>query len=148
MSTRTRHETITFENEFSLDGIEQMQAPGIYVVEIEEELIMDLSFPAYRRTATMIRLFRPGGGGYEAATIDPRDLEAALERDAVLTSNFYFARQTRDSRSATNASRAADPPSSGAFSSAFTQRFRKAAARLRLKNKGLRVRSHFEGRCN
>ena len=57
MSTRTRHETITFENEFSLDGIEQIQAPGIYVVEIEEELIMDLSFPAYRRTATMIRLF-------------------------------------------------------------------------------------------
>jgi hypothetical protein len=134
MYTRTRLETITFENEFSLDGIEQMQAPGIYVVEIEEELIMDLSFPAYRRMATMIRLFRPlCGGGYEAATIDSRDLEAALERDAVLTSNFCSARQTRDSQTATNASWA-DSPSSAAFSSAFSERFRKAAARLRLKN--------------
>ena len=92
MSTRTRHETITFENEFSLDGIERTQAPGIYDVEIEEELIMDLSFPAYRRTATVIRLSQSDGGRYEAATIDPRDLEAALERDAILTSNATSAR--------------------------------------------------------
>ena len=45
MLTRTTQQTITFENAFSLSGIEQMQPPGSYVVEIEEELIAELSFP-------------------------------------------------------------------------------------------------------
>lgn len=85
MLTRTRRQTITFENEFSLSGIEQMWPPGSYVVEIEEELITELSFPAYRRTATVIRLSQPGcTGRYEVATIDPLDLDAAIERDSAL----------------------------------------------------------------
>ena len=133
MSPRTRHETITFENEFSLDGIEQMQAPGTYVVEIEEELITELSFPAYRRTATVIRLSQPGCGRYEAASIDPRDLEAALARDAVLKSNSSATQPTHDVQSATDASRA-NLPISGAFSFTFSERFRKAAVRLRFKD--------------
>ena len=56
------------------------------MVEIEEELVPDLSFPVYRRIATVIYLGRSPGsiGGYEAATIDPQDLDAAIQRDAAL----------------------------------------------------------------
>ena len=87
MSTRIRQQTITFKHPFSLGGIEQMQPSGTYRVEIEEELVPDLSFPVYRRIATVIYLVRsPNGsvGGYEAATIDPQDLDAAIQRDAAL----------------------------------------------------------------
>ena len=84
MTRRIRQETVTFRNGFSLDGIKQIQPPGSYAVEIEEELITELSFPAHRRTATVIRLPSSQSGGYEAATIDPLELEAALERDAAL----------------------------------------------------------------
>ena len=125
MAKRTRHETVTFQNEFSLDGIEQNQPPGSYAVEIEEELITELSFAAYRRTATVIRLPSSQVGGYEAASIDPLELDAALERDAALGSPSDHEQQT-----------AAEPtvaPSS-ALSSFFTfsERFKKAAVRLRL----------------
>jgi hypothetical protein len=56
MTTRIRQETVTFQNNFSLSGFDRIQPPGRYVVEIEEELITELSFAAFRRTATVIRL--------------------------------------------------------------------------------------------
>jgi hypothetical protein len=57
---------------------------GTYTVETEEELIQELSFPAYRRTATLILLLQPGSGTLaQIATIDPLELEVALERDAI-----------------------------------------------------------------
>ena len=54
-------------------------------MEIEEELIPDLTVSVYRRTVTLIYLPRsqsPSVGGYEVAAVDPLDLEAALQRDA------------------------------------------------------------------
>lgn len=49
----------------------------------DEQLIEELSFPVYRRTSTVI--FVPGdsphGSAVEMGTIDPRDLEAAQNRD-------------------------------------------------------------------
>ena len=49
----------------------------------DEVLIEELSFPVYRRISTMI--FLPGQGrqasSLEMMTIDPRDLEAAQDRD-------------------------------------------------------------------
>ena len=85
MSVRTRQQTITFRSPFLLGGIARAQPAGTYTVEIEEERIPDLSFAAYRRTATVIYLSsRQGGAGsYEAAVIDPVDLEAALQRDVL-----------------------------------------------------------------
>jgi hypothetical protein len=86
MSIRTRQQTITFQKPFLLDGIGQVQPAGTYRVEIEEEGIPDLSFAAYRRTATVIYLPSQRAGtmnSYEAAVIDSVDLDAALQRDAM-----------------------------------------------------------------
>ncbi len=49
----------------------------------DEEMIEELSFPLYRRTATMI--FVPAdsqhGSSIEMVAIDPHELQAAQERD-------------------------------------------------------------------
>jgi len=84
MSVRTSRKTVTFTRPFSVSGIEQMQRPGTYVVETDEELLPDLSFPAYRRIATLIWL-RPQPGHAlteQMVNIDPLELQAAQERDA------------------------------------------------------------------
>ena len=53
MSLRTRRETVTFTRPFSLqDGTEP--SSGSYEVVTDEELIEALSFPVYRRVATMM----------------------------------------------------------------------------------------------
>jgi hypothetical protein len=53
-------------------------------VETNEELLQDLSFPAYRRIETLIFLpARPGGAFVERVVkIDPFEWAAAEERDA------------------------------------------------------------------
>jgi hypothetical protein len=126
MTRRIRQETVTFQNDFSLDGIRQIQPPGSYAVEIEEELITELSFPAYRRSATVIRLPSSQIGGYEAATIDPVELEAALQRDAALGSL-----PLAESDHATEAEPTASSGPQNTSFFIFLKRFRKAAARLR-----------------
>jgi hypothetical protein len=64
-----------------------MLAAGDYRVVTDEELIQELSFPSYRRVATMI--FVPAESGHassvEMVTIDPRDLQEAQDRDAALS---------------------------------------------------------------
>jgi hypothetical protein len=57
--------------------------PGEYRVVTDEELIEGLSFPVYRRVATMIFLPAESGSAstVEMVTIDPQDLQAAQERD-------------------------------------------------------------------
>jgi len=53
-------------------------------VATDEELIQELSFPVYRRIATVI--FVPAeshqASSVEMVTIDPRDLQEAQDRDA------------------------------------------------------------------
>jgi hypothetical protein len=83
MTTRTTRKTVTFRHPFRLEGVDQTLPPGEYQVVTDEELIGELSFPVYRRTSTM--MFVPAqshGNSIEMVTIDPRDLQAALERDA------------------------------------------------------------------
>ena len=48
----------------------------------DEELIEGLSFSAYHRISTAIFVPALSGSAIELVTIDPLDLEAALERDA------------------------------------------------------------------
>ena len=52
----------------------------------DEQLIEELSFPVYRRVSTVI--FAPGqsphGSSVEMLTIDPRDLQAAQDRDSMM----------------------------------------------------------------
>lgn len=84
MTVRTTRRTVTFTRPFSVSGIDEIQLPGSYVVETDEELLPDLSFPAYRRVATLIWLrSQPGHPPAERMVdIDPLELEAAQERDA------------------------------------------------------------------
>jgi hypothetical protein len=52
----------------------------------DEDLIEGLSFPVYRRVATMIHVAAQANPGstLEMVTIDPRDLAAAQDRDAAM----------------------------------------------------------------
>lgn len=126
---RIRQETVRFQNAFTLDGIEGKQPPGAYIVEFEEQLIEELSFPAYRRVATVIRL-SPQAGWHEAVSIDPRDLDAALERDAMLTS-ISCPRSALDVATGDTNITGIAAPESASGPSAFSERFRAIASRVR-----------------
>lgn len=86
MKTRTRQETVTFANPFTLGKLDEVLAAGDYVVETDEELIQGISFPAYRRTLTVIHLPEKAGNTTltRAMTIDPSQLERARKRDQAL----------------------------------------------------------------
>jgi hypothetical protein len=88
MITRTQSKFVVFGHPFDLKGVDRILPPGEYKVVTDEQLIEELSFPVYRRVATMI--FVPGqslhSSSVEMVTIDPRDLQAAQERDAALSS--------------------------------------------------------------
>jgi hypothetical protein len=84
MATRTNSHRVTFAHPFLLKGVDRMLPAGDYRVATDEELIQELSFPVYRRVATMI--FVPAesrqASSVEMVTIDPRDLQEAQDRDA------------------------------------------------------------------
>lgn len=75
---------MSFARPFFLKGIDRVLAAGQYKVITDEELIEELSFPVYRRVATMI--FVPAdsqnSSSVEMVAIDPRDLQDAQDRDA------------------------------------------------------------------
>ncbi len=79
---KTSEKTITFHRPFHLKGVDRELPPGHYRVTTEEELIEGLSFAAYRRVSTVIFVPAPYGRGIEMVTIDPSDLENALDQDA------------------------------------------------------------------
>jgi hypothetical protein len=85
MMSRSRSETVVFRHAFKLRGVDRILMPGSYRVATEEELIEGLSFPAWRRTSTVI--FVPGHssrcGIEEMISIDPKALASAMERDSV-----------------------------------------------------------------
>lgn len=54
MATRTKEMTVSFRYPFSLKALQQEQPAGRYRVVIDEEDIPNISFLAYRRTATML----------------------------------------------------------------------------------------------
>jgi hypothetical protein len=84
MTIRTNSKTVSFARPFLLKGIDRVLAAGQYKVITDEELIEELSFPVYRRVATMI--FIPAdsqnSSSVEMVAIDPRDLQDAQDRDA------------------------------------------------------------------
>ncbi|MCZ6894589.1 MAG: hypothetical protein O7H40_11155 [Gammaproteobacteria bacterium] len=83
MAIRTSTRTVTFRRPFVLGGFDEMLPAGAYRVETDEELLEGISFPAYRRILTLLHLHsRPGHPGLSPTlTIDPNELDAALERD-------------------------------------------------------------------
>lgn len=78
---RTTRQSVTFDERFSLTGLDEAQSPGTYAVDVDEELIEGLSFLAYRRIATTIYLPLPtgGAGSVQAVRVDPGELAAALD---------------------------------------------------------------------
>lgn len=81
MTVRTSRKTVAFTRPFSLSGIDGVQPAGTYEVATDEELLPGLSFPAYRRIATLIYLpSRPGKAIPEqVVNVDPLELEAAQD---------------------------------------------------------------------
>ena len=86
MTIRTSKKTVTFRRPFVLGGLDEVLPAGAYIVETDEELLEGISFPAYRRILTLIRLQAKSGGPglMRALTIDPNELDAALKRDQAL----------------------------------------------------------------
>ena len=83
MGARTTESTVTFRHPFKLSVLDAAQPAGTYRLVIEEELIPDVSFLAWRRTATMLHtpaLFTPGESG-QVVTITPEELAEALQTD-------------------------------------------------------------------
>jgi hypothetical protein len=82
VATRTRRKTVVFSQPFRLKGVDRVLPPGNYEVVTDEELIEGLSFPVYHRVSTAIIVpAQSQASSVEMVTIDPRDLQAAQDRD-------------------------------------------------------------------
>ena len=85
MTIRTRRETVTFHHPFQIRGIDRLLPAGAYEVITDEEMIEGLSFPAYRRVATMI-MVRASGSAMQMFSIGSVDLADAQRMDASVPS--------------------------------------------------------------
>lgn len=72
---------MTFRSPFEFRGTDGVQPPGSYEVEVEEDIVETNSRTVYVRVATFLYIRSPGM--VRTVTIDPEDLEAALEKDAL-----------------------------------------------------------------
>ncbi|MFC0241933.1 hypothetical protein [Rhodopseudomonas telluris] len=83
MTTRTRRETIVFAQSFRLRGLDRELPAGAYDVVTDEELIEGLSFPVFRRVATMITVpcAPPHHSAVEMIAVDPEAIRDARHAD-------------------------------------------------------------------
>jgi hypothetical protein len=84
MNTRTKHTTVKFTAPFALGGVDEIQPPGDYAIDEDEELIDGLSWLAYRRVATFIHLPAISSTDRlksQLVAIDHSELEAAMRQD-------------------------------------------------------------------
>lgn len=83
MIMRSRRETVTFQHPFWLRGVDRLLPPGAYEVITDEEMIEGLSFPAFRRVATMIMVPAAAqNSAMEMISIGSVDLADAQHVDA------------------------------------------------------------------
>jgi hypothetical protein len=83
MTMRSRRETITFQHPFRIRGIDRLLPSGAYEVITDEEMIEGLSFPAFRRIATMIMVPASAqNSAMEMISIGSVDLSDAQRMDA------------------------------------------------------------------
>jgi hypothetical protein len=84
MITRSRRETVQFKHPVLIKGVDRLLPPGAYEVITDEEMIEGLSFPSFRRVATMIMV--PGAAprisSVEMISISSVDLSDAQRSDA------------------------------------------------------------------
>lgn len=85
MTTRTHRETIVFAHPFRLRGLDRELPAGAYDVVTDEELIEGLSFPVYRRVATMITVpcAPPHHTAVEMISIEPEAVREARHADGI-----------------------------------------------------------------
>ena len=83
MTIRTSKKTVIFGRPFTLRSFDEVLPAGAYTVETDEEPLEGISFLAYHRISTLLHLHgKPGSGVLKRVlTIDPNELDAALERD-------------------------------------------------------------------
>ena len=82
MTMRSRRETVTFRHPFQIRGVDRLLPPGAYEVVTDEEMIEGLSFPAFRRVATMIMVPTVQTSAMEMISIGSVDLSDAQRMDA------------------------------------------------------------------
>ena len=87
MALRTRRKFVVFRNPFELKDVGRILPAGSYEVVTDEELVEGLSFPVYRRVATMILVPAPAPrtASTELLSINPAQLAAAEARDVSAT---------------------------------------------------------------
>jgi hypothetical protein len=80
---RTTKSVVTFARPFRLDGMDEALPAGTYEVETDEELLQGVSFPAYRRVATIMQqVLNPPRPNMPVISVgDPRQLDLALAMD-------------------------------------------------------------------
>lgn len=83
MPVRSTETTVTFKRPFTLPELDRPQPAGTYRLVTDEEEISGLSFLAFRRIATMLRLpsLTTSGKPEQMISIDVADLAAALTAD-------------------------------------------------------------------
>jgi hypothetical protein len=82
MTIRLRRETISFKHAFRFRGIDRLLPAGAYEVITDEAMIEGLSFAAFRRVATMIKVPAEGSRAIEMISIGSVDLSDAQRIDA------------------------------------------------------------------
>jgi hypothetical protein len=83
MTVRTTETTVTFKHPFMIGALDSPQPAGTYRLVVEEEAIPDLTFLAYRRTATMLHVpaVAVASPTEQVFFVDAAELAAALAAD-------------------------------------------------------------------
>jgi hypothetical protein len=87
MAGRTTRISVTFSRPFSLADLDGIQPAGTYRIQTVDVALDTLSLVVYRRVSTTIELPAVGTASSrrQVVTIDPLELEAALQRDLAPT---------------------------------------------------------------
>jgi hypothetical protein len=83
MFARTKHRRVHFTGPFWIPDLSEMVPPGDYDVDEDEELIEGISWLAYRRVATFIRLPATAENKFRMRllAIAPEELERLIAVD-------------------------------------------------------------------
>ena len=82
MTSRTTMSTVSFAHPFVIASYSVELPAGDYEVVVDEELLQNLSFVAYHRTATHLLIKgKRGVGSTQMYPVDPQELELALSLD-------------------------------------------------------------------
>lgn len=84
MTMRSRQEKVHFRRPFQIKGIDRLLPPGDYEIIADEEMIEGISFPCFRRVATLIMIpgVSPHHSSMEMISVSSVDLSNAQQIDA------------------------------------------------------------------